>query len=82
MKAADFITSVPIDTPLWPDDMFEPLTLAFIAPLIPNSPWVLKHSHLSMDLNSDMQNMSWTDPARVGDRLCKFWREAWALASV
>jgi hypothetical protein len=41
-KAADMIVSIPVGTPGWPTDMFEPLTIGIIFPFLPCRPWQFK----------------------------------------
>ena len=81
-KVADLLISIPPSTAIWGESCFEPLTIAFVAPLTSSSPWVLKGSPLALGIASRVRDLSWVDPARVGDCLCEFWDQAWALESL
>ena len=78
-KVADVLISIPTSNAIWQESCFEPLTLAFIAPLSSTRPWVLKGLELAMGIASRVRNLSWSNPTRAGDCLREFWDTAWAL---
>jgi hypothetical protein len=81
-KVADLIVSIPVGCPIWPHKMHEPLTLAFICPIIDRQPWVLRESELVVHLDAAVQRVSWQDPDWVGCRIREFWNSAWAIPTM
>jgi hypothetical protein len=81
-KVADFIVSIPVGCPIWPHDMHEPLTLAFICPLVDRKPWILRDSDLVVHLDAFVSQVSWEDPDWVGNHMCKFWKSAWSIPTM
>jgi hypothetical protein len=81
-KVADFIVSIPVGCPIWPHEMHEPLTLAFICPLVDRKPWILRDSDLVVHLDASVSRMSWVDPDWVGNRMCEFWESAWSIPTM
>ena len=70
LKAADFVISLPIGHlpighPAWPEEMYEPLTLAFVFPFLKYRPWQLKGSEGLLSLGRELLLMwkenLWTD---------------------
>lgn len=65
LKAADLVISLPIGHPAWPEDMYEPLTLAFVFPFLNYRPWQLKGAEGLLSLGRELLLMwkenSWTD---------------------
>jgi hypothetical protein len=68
-KVADAIITIPVGSHLWPEDMFEPLTIAFVFPLIRDSPWILKHFPLVQEFLAGVQGMCGADPDWLGGRV-------------
>jgi hypothetical protein len=81
-KVADFIVSIPVGCPIWPHEMHEPLTLAFIFPLVDRKSWILRDSDLVVHLDASVSRMSWEDPDWVGNRMCEFWESGWSIPTM
>lgn len=54
LKAADLVISLPIAHPAWPEEMYEPLTLAFVFPFLKYRPWQLKGSEGLLSLGREL----------------------------
>jgi hypothetical protein len=65
LKAADLVISLPVGHPAWPEEMYEPLTLAFVFPFLQYRPWQLKGSEGLLSVGRQLLSMwkenSWTD---------------------
>jgi hypothetical protein len=81
-KVANLIVSISVGCPIWPHQMHESLTLAFICPIVDRKPWVLRDSELVVHLDASVHRVSWEDPDWVGGRMRKFWNEAWAIPTM
>ena len=73
-KIADTSFTVKPGSSIWPFEMLEPLTIAFVKPLLPHSPW--KHSRLPIvaEWESEMYTMQPRYLKDVRDHMRKFWR--------
>jgi hypothetical protein len=75
-KAADLVINLPCGHAAWPEEMFEPLTIAFVFPFIKHRPWQLRGSKYILDLGGKLLRM-WRNDL-PGERLVL--RELWFLS--
>lgn len=65
LKAADLVISIPVGHPAWPDEMYEPLTLAFVFPFLSYRPWQLRGSEVLLSVGRKLLHMwkedDWAD---------------------
>ena len=62
--------------------MLEPLTVAFVAPLLPSVPWKADRLPSMVDWESEIFSVQWQDTRAVRDYMHKFWNQQdglWAL---
>ena len=72
-KIADSMFTIKAGTCLWPTDMFEPLTIAFIKPLIPSRPWKVGRLLSVVEWESNVREVQFKDKATVRRHMRKFW---------
>jgi hypothetical protein len=72
-KAADLILTLKPGHPAWPDDMLEPLTLAFVFPFIRHKPWQLRGSYQLLALGRALSEVWSSDDGREGPLLRQLW---------
>lgn len=53
-KVCDVNFVVPVGSNVWPSDMFEPLWIGIVLPLIPHRPWSLKRAPLMVELGGKL----------------------------
>jgi hypothetical protein len=49
-KVADAMFTIPVGSLLWKDDMYEPVVIALICPLLAHSPWQVRGAALVDEL--------------------------------
>jgi hypothetical protein len=65
-KAADLVVSLPVGHYAWGEEMFEPLTLAFVFPFVSFRPWQLRGSPQLLELGRQLSRV-WRENPR-GER--------------
>lgn len=75
-KLSDIYWTIPANTPLWPKNMHEPLTLAFAAPILSRKPWSIKRSKWLVDCGESLPRMFHGSKRDGGNYLRKFWTYA------
>jgi hypothetical protein len=70
-KTADLIFQVPPGSPGWPANMFEPLTIGIVFPLLRNRPWQLKGTPKMFYLARQVRKMFKEEVVDSGDFLRK-----------
>ena len=55
--------------------MLEPLTVAFVAPVLPRAPWKAGRLPSMVELESEMRRVQWEDKWSVRDHMRKFWSQ-------
>ncbi|KAL7559916.1 hypothetical protein ACA910_007283 [Epithemia clementina (nom. ined.)] len=79
-KASDFLAVLPFGPELWPKETeYEPLSLAFVFPLLNRKPWRVKFSDVCKQCNNSVRTLHRTDVAQARNYLFKFWIQARAL---
>lgn len=78
-KVADLIVRLPAGHSVWPTDMYEPLTLAFVFPLLKHRPWQLKRSPAIVEMGKRLSKMWEEDESSEGFILQQFWEQARSL---
>ncbi|KAL7569740.1 hypothetical protein ACA910_005686 [Epithemia clementina (nom. ined.)] len=68
---------------LWPKDTeLEPLTLAFLFPLLSRAPWRIKRSELCIQRDHLVRTLHQRDVPFAGHYLHEFWTQAWDLETM
>jgi hypothetical protein len=83
-KMCDVVLFLPAgcDEEAWPESMHEPLTLGFVFPFLPFSPWQRRGTPKMLDVARKVSRV-WKDEKVVGrDFLYKFFREQQSLAGL
>ena len=57
----------------WPDDMFEPPTIALLKPLLCCRPWKAGRAPFVERWKDTVQQLSWNDPETFQNHMRKFW---------
>jgi hypothetical protein len=78
-NVAGAIITIPVGSHLWPEKFFEPLTIAFVFPVVRDSPWILKHSPLVQEFLIGVQGMCGANPDWLGGRVYKLLSSTRAL---
>ena len=76
MKCSDAVFTITAGCPLWPFDMFEPLTFGFVSPLCNSSPWRMGRTEWLAQRQTQMHGMLAADPGSAGNCMRQFWDEA------
>jgi hypothetical protein len=74
-KAADLVVMLPVGHDCWPEDMYEPLTIAFVFPFIHHRPWQLRGSPYLLEMGRKLSCVWGNNSAGEGSLL----RELWGL---
>ena len=74
-KVADVVLNVPVGHPAWPENMFEPLTVAFVFPFLSHRPWELRRAPKLMELERSLRAVWESNDKPEGPLL----RELWSL---
>jgi hypothetical protein len=69
---SDLLFNIPAGSPIWPSNMFEPLTLALTSPLLCNRPWIMQQDDWVAQRESHMREMLWSDREVGGSYLGQF----------
>jgi hypothetical protein len=56
-KASDLVLSVPVGHEAWPEEMYEPLTIAFIFPFLHFRPWQLRRSPYLLEMGRQLSGL-------------------------
>jgi hypothetical protein len=75
-KLADVMFVVPVGTSIWETDMYEPVLIAFICPLLNCRPWQVRKTPLVAQLNHSVSGVWSQNLARERSHLRKFWKDA------
>ena len=79
-KIADIICVLPFGEEWWPrDSEYEPLTLAFIFPLLNRTPWRAKFEPLFRQQTHHLRTLHRQSVSFSGHYLCELWTRAWTL---
>ena len=57
----------------WEKDMFEPLTIAFVRPLLSSRPWKAGRLNRVSTWKGNLREMRWDNPRDVRNHMRKFW---------
>ena len=72
-KVADSVFSLKAGSSIWDENMFEPLTIAFVKPLLVRPPFKVGRLTSVGEWESNMSNMQWQNPWLVQNHMQKFW---------
>ena len=75
-RSADLIFEIPPGEYYWPQDNFEPLTVALFFPFLSHNPWQLKRTQAFLDMEDVLRRMWKERGGAQGALLCKFWAQA------
>ena len=79
-KISDIICVLPFGEEWWPrDSEYEPLTLAFIFPLLHRAPWRAKFEPLFRQQTHNLRTLHRQSVPFAGHYLRELWTRAWAL---
>ena len=81
-KAADIVLTIPPGHKAWPEEMLEPLTIAFCFPYLSHSPWQLKRSQILLELGRTLHEVWNSDPSAEGPVLRQLWKLPTRLANL
>ena len=82
-KISDVICVLPFGDEWWPrESEFEPLTLAFIFPLLHRAPWRIKFEPFFRDQSHYVRTLHRQSVPFAGHHLCQLWARAWSLEGV
>jgi hypothetical protein len=81
-KICDFVFTVPLGVSFWPASHFEPLVIGLYFPLLPFSPWQLRHTRLLDGLAQQLSSLSGSSHYWGGDLLCQLLVHARQLAGM
>ena len=82
-KISDVICVLPFGDEWWPRDQeFEPLTLAFIFPLLNRTPWRVKFESLFCNQGHSLRTLHRQPVPFARNYLRELWSSAWALEGV
>jgi len=77
-KVADTMFSMTAGSYLWPTVMFEPLTIAFLAPLLSSSPWSVRRSEHVAAWTSQMRKVQYENRRPFRSKMREFWsKKTW-----
>ena len=72
-KSADLILEIPPGKIVeWPEEMFEPLTVALYFPFLNRRPWQLRNQPLFLEMGRKMRSLFQENPRSAGSILRKF----------
>ena len=74
LKVADCQFSLMNGCRHWPEDMFEPLTVALLSPALFQSPWKAGRSPRMEMWKAKVCSLSWNDSKLFRSGMCKFWK--------
>ena len=72
-KIADTQFSLAQGSTHWPEDMFEPLTIALLKPLLPCRPWKAGRTTFVENWKQKVHDVSWNGAETLRDHMRKFW---------
>ena len=72
-KVSDSVFSFKAGSSLWDTDMFEPLTIAFVKPLLLRPPFSVGRSPGVGEWESKLSDMQWQNSWLVRNHMRKFW---------
>jgi hypothetical protein len=77
LKISDAMFTLKAGTPLWPQEMLEPVTVCLISPLLSSSPWTMHRTEWLVERQDFMQEMLRSNSKAGRDCLREFWHESW-----
>ena len=57
----------------WPHSMLEPLTIAFVRPLLTSPPWQARRLRSVAEWERPLLELQWTDKTSIRNHMQKFW---------
>jgi hypothetical protein len=79
-KVADAMFTLPVGSPIWPNNMHEPLVVALICPLLSSRPWRVRGSPWMVEFEDSMRGVWSGDLNSQRSDMRKFWLRSWARA--
>lgn len=78
LKLADTHVTFSCGSKVWPEEMYEPLTVAFVSPLLSSKPWKVGRTKTSKldKWRNEVLSLSWTNPKALRNCVRKFWMPA------
>jgi len=81
-KVADIMVTLPAGSSIWGSDMHEPVTVAFILPLLSVSPWQVRRAPFAEDFKKAVSGLWIGDCERARDCVRKLWDSAASVGFV
>ena len=81
-KASDIVFVVPVGSPQWPTEMYEPLTIGLCLPFLRSAPWQLRGTPKMLAVGRQMRSLFKEEGMDGGRFLRKFLLECWRLPSL
>ncbi len=81
-KMADFVFKLPLTSPFWPSEMYEPLFIGISLPYSRYAPWSLRGTPLLVDMERELRQVLTTGKGDGRDILRELLRTPSRLASV
>ena len=72
-KIADAMVTLRPGSVIWKKEMLEPLTIAFVCPLLHRSPWRVRRMGFVDEWQSELRPLSYTSRTNVRSHMRKFW---------
>jgi hypothetical protein len=82
LKAADIVILLPAGCDTWPLNMHEPLTIGFVFPFLPFSPWQLAGTPNMFRLGRQLPNVFEDKNVVTGGLLRKLCMECWLFSAM
>ena len=74
-KIADTMFTLKAGSVVWESSMLEPLTIAFVAPLLSRSPWKAGRLPVMVEWEREMSSLQWDSTGAVRHHMLEFWRQ-------
>ena len=72
-KVADTKFTMKAGSEAWPHSMLEPLTIAFVCPLLTSPPWQARRLRSVAEWERPLLELQWTDKTSIRNHMREFW---------
>ena len=74
-KISDTMFTIKAGSFIWPSDMYEPLTIAFVKPFLSKSLWKVGQLQSVVEWERDVREVQFKDKTLVRNHMRKFWKK-------